>query len=100
MTSLSPPRIRCLAAVLEFLLVTFSSPLTKLSRELYSPSDSYMLLLRSPASPFSMQSLATLGLLAGMAAAETVHGVVVFTRHGDRESIPTTNLYLEKGSQR
>lgn len=47
-----------------------------------------------------MQSLATLGLLAGMAAAETVHGVVVFTRHGDRESIPTTNLYLEKGSQR
>ncbi|KAI9902142.1 hypothetical protein N3K66_003959 [Trichothecium roseum] len=39
-----------------------------------------------------MQSLAALSLLAAGAAAETVHGVVVFTRHGDR----TTKHY---GSQ-
>jgi len=39
-----------------------------------------------------MNSLATIGLLAGAAAAETVRGVVVFSRHGDR----TTKHY---GSQ-
>lgn len=33
-----------------------------------------------------LTSATILGLLAGTAVAETVHGAVVFTRHGDRES--------------
>lgn len=33
-----------------------------------------------------LTSATVLGLLAGTSVAETVHGAVVFTRHGDRES--------------
>jgi hypothetical protein len=37
----------------------------------------------------NMNSLVSVSLLIGAAAAETIHGVVVFSRHGDRESLAT-----------
>lgn len=42
---------------------------------------------------YTQSTLATL-LLAGSAAAETIHGVVVFSRHGDSKILALTSSSL------